>query len=254
MSTKTAKAIHSIRHAVLGSTPGLEVAETLFNSLNDVIFCVKDRQRRYVAANEAFIRSAGLSNRVQLFGRTAREVFPPILAAGYEQQDDEVFAKGHSLRDRVEMITRPGKNIGWFVTQKVPVNDAGGTTIAIASISRDLSIPASAGGGLGPLGAAIDTIHREFSGPLRIETLAKQAGLSSGQFQRRISALTGLTPRQLLTKARIEAAAEALQSKDSPLSAIACECGFYDQAAFCRQFRATTGLSPGEYRVASLGV
>ncbi len=254
MSTKAAKTIHSIRQAVLGSLPGLEVAETLFNSLNDVIFCVKDSQLRYVAANEAFIRSAGLSNRAQLLGRTAREVFPAILAAGYEQQDDEVFAKGHSLRDRVEMITRPGKNIGWFLTQKVPVHDGSGATIAIASISRDLSISASAGSGLGPLGAALDTIHRDFSGPLRIEALAKQAGLSAGQFQRRISALTGLTPRQLLTKARIEAAADALHSTDAPLSSIAFECGFYDQAAFCRQFRAATGLSPGEYRVASLGV
>ena len=84
--------IRQHRQSVLGSAPGLDAAEALFDSLGDVIFCVKDRQRRYVAANDAFIRSAGLTNRAELLGRTAREVFPPILAAGYEQQDDEVFA------------------------------------------------------------------------------------------------------------------------------------------------------------------
>jgi transcriptional regulator GlxA family with amidase domain len=32
------------------------------------------------------------------------------------------------------------------------------------------------------------------------------------------------------------------------LGNVAMDCGFYDQAAFSRQFRAFTGLSPGEYR------
>ncbi len=247
-SPLSSERIRQLRQSVLGAAPGLNAAEALFDSLGDVIFCVKDRQRRYVAANDAFIRSAGLTNRAELLGRTAREVFPPILAAGYEQQDSEVFAKGHAVRDRLEMVTRPHGGIGWFVTQKVPVHDARGGTIALASISRDLSISAAAGRELGPVGAALDTLHRDFAKPLRIAALARDAKMSAGQFQRRITALTGLTPRQLLTKARVEAAAESLRDTDAPLTAVAADCGFYDQAAFCRQFRAATGLTPGEYR------
>ncbi len=238
----------TLRDAILTKAPGLEAAEILFDTIGDVLFCVKDRARRYVAANDAFIRRAGLRHRAELLGRTAREVFPAILAAGYEQQDDEVFSKGTTVRDRLEMITQPDGGFGWFVSQKVAVKSASGEVIALAGISRDLDTPATQGRELGALAGALNTLHRDSAEPLRIEELAKKSGLSWSQFARRTRRVTGLTPRQLLTKARVEAAAKALRDSDKLLSSIAIECGFYDQAAFSRHFRAATGLTPGEYR------
>lgn len=238
----------SRRDAILASAPGLEAAETLFDSIGDVLFCVKDRSRCYVAANEAFIHRAGLRHRTDLLGRTAREVFPAILAAGYEQQDDEVFASGVSVHDRLEMITQASGGVGWFISQKVAVKNTAGEVIALAGISRDLHRPAVHGTELGALAGVLNTLHRDYAKPLRIETLAKKSGLSWSQFQRRLRTLTGLTPRQILTKSRIEAAAQMLRSSDEALSSVAFDCGFYDQAAFSRQFRSATGLSPGEYR------
>ncbi len=249
MSVKLSTALtRSQREAIFASAPGLEAAETLFDTIGDVLFCVKDRGRRYVAANDAFIRRAGLQKRADLLGHTAREIFPAILAAGYEQQDDEVFAKGATIRDRLEMITQAHGGVGWFVSQKVPVKSAEGEVIALAGISRDLHKPAVSGSELGVLADVLHTLHRDCAQPLRIETLAKKTGLSWSQFQRRVRSITGLTPRQILTKSRIEAAAEALRTTDSSLFDIAFDCGFYDQAAFSRQFRSATGLSPGEYR------
>lgn len=233
---------------IFSSAPGLDVAEALFDTIGDIIFCVKDRARRYVAANDAFIRRAGLQHGKELLGKTAREVFPGGLAAGYEQQDHEVFSTGATVRDRLEMITLAGGRIGWFVTQKVAVKSASGEVIALAGISRDLDTPAVPGCGLGELADVIDTLHRDYALPLRIEDLAKKSGMSWSQLQRRMRAITGLTPRQLLTKSRIEAAAQALHTTNDALSAIAIDCGFYDQAAFSRQFCAATGLTPGEYR------
>jgi AraC-like DNA-binding protein len=189
-----------------------------------------------------------LRTRAEVLGRTARELFPKLLAANYEQQDDQVFNKGATVQDRLEMVTRRDGGIGWFVSQKIPVRDASGRIVALAGISRDLAMPAAKGEALSPLGAALETLHRDFAKPMRIGSLARKAGLSWSQFQRRVSALTGLTPRQLLTKARVEAAAEALRDSEAPLGDVAMDCGFYDQAAFSRQFRAFTGLSPGEYR------
>ncbi len=249
MPLKTAKArMRTERDTILAGAPGLEAAEFLFDTIGDVLFCVKDHARRYVAANEAFIRRAGLMHRNELLGRTAREVFPAILAAGYEQQDDEVFAKGVTVRDRLEMITQGGGRVGWFVSQKIAVKSVGGEIIALAGISRDLHKPAVSGAELGPLAGILDALHRDCAKPLRIEKLAKASGLSWSQFQRRVRSITGLTPRQLLTKSRIEMAAELLRATDEALSAIAFDCGFYDQAAFSRQFRSATGLTPGEYR------
>lgn len=241
-------ASRSLRDSILASASGLEATETLFDSIGDVLFLVKDRSRRYVAANEAFIRRAGLRHRDELIGRTARDVFPAILAAGYEQQDDEVFSKGVSVRNRLEMITQPSGGVDWFVSQKVPVKSAKGEIIALASTSRDLGTPAAQGRDLGALAGILEKLHRDCAQPLRIEKLAQQSGLSWSQFQRRVRVITGLTPRQLLTKSRIEAAAQALRTSDESLSSIAFDCGFYDQAAFSRQFRSATGLTPGEYR------
>jgi PAS domain S-box-containing protein len=242
--------VQKLREDILLAAPGLAAAEELFDALNDVVFCVKDRQRRYLAANDAFIRAVGLRTRAELLGRTAREVFPGQLAANYEQQDELVFSKGVTVRDRLEMATRRDGSIGWFVSQKVPVRDAAGRIVALAGISKDLATPAAKGEALSPVGEALDALHRDFGGTVRIGDLAHKTGLSWSQFQRRVSALTGLTPRQLLTKARIEAAAQSLRSTKASLGDIALDCGFYDQAAFSRQFRAFTGLSPGEYRKA----
>jgi PAS domain S-box-containing protein len=247
-SKRSYDSVEEQRKAVFRTVPGLEVAETLFDTINDVLFCVKDRQRHYVAANEAFIRRAGLSQRSELLGRTAREVFPEILAAGYEQQDDEVFATGTTVRDRLEMITQADGGVGWFVSQKVAVRSVDGNVVAVAGTSRDLDTPAATGGEWGKIASALDTLHRDSDKPLRIETLALQSGLSWSQFQRRVRSITGLTPRQILTKSRIESAARQLRDSDASLSVVASSCGFYDQSAFNRQFRSATGLTPGQYR------
>lgn len=242
------KRLPSQREQIFRSAPGLDVMETLFDTIGDILFCVKDRSRRYVAANDAFVHRAGFQHRTQLLGRTATEIFPAVLAAGYEQQDDEVFAKGTTLRDRLEMITQPDGGVGWFVSQKVAVRSAAGEIVALAGISRDLDTPASRGAELGTLASVLETLHRDCSKPLRIEQLAKSSGLSWSQFERRVRRITGLTPRQILTKARIEKAAQTLRTTDEPLLSIALGCGFYDQAAFSRQFRSATGMAPGEYR------
>ncbi len=238
----------SQRELIFATAPGLEAAELLFDSISDVLFCVKDRNRRYVAANEAFIRRARLQHKNELLGRTAREVFPAILAAGYEKQEEEVFRKGVAVRDRVEMITQSGGAVGWFVSQKVAVKSADGEIIALAGISRDLDTPAKHGHELDVVAEVLDSLHRDCAQPLRIEKLAQKTGLSWSQFERRVRAITGLTPRQVLTKSRIERAAEALRTTDESLGLVACDCGFYDQAAFSRQFRSATGLTPGQYR------
>lgn len=236
------------RRRLFSAVPGLAVMEALFEGLADVLFCVKDAQRRYIAANAAFVRAAGLRTPSALIGRTAGELFPALLAAGYGQQDDEVFQRGVEIRDRLEMITRRDGSLGWFVTQKIPVRDASGAIAALAAVSRDLATPAAAGRELDTLNDALQSLHLDFAEPLRISQLARQARLSLSQFQRRVSSLTGLTPRQLLTKSRVEAAAQALRETTRPIGDIALECGFYDQATLCRQFRALTGLSPREYR------
>lgn len=236
---------------IFAASPGLIVTESLFEGLHDIIFCIKNRQRQYVSVNTAFVLRARVPNKQALLGKTACEIFAPLLAAGYEQQDDEVFATGHEVRDKVEMVTNPDGSTGWYLASKVPVFDQRGAIIALAGVSCDLRSPTARDPRLGVLGGAIDGIQRDYAGGLRIERLAKSARMSLSQFERRFRAIVGVSPRQLLTQTRVDAAARLLRETSSPLNRIAMDCGFYDQALFCRQFRLATGLTPGEYRVAT---
>jgi PAS domain S-box-containing protein len=127
---------------LLAEAPGVEAMEQLFQRLNGVLFCVKDREGRYLAVNDAFLRRVRVSSRAELVGRTAREVFPALLAAGYEQQDSRIFSQEREMRDRLEMITNPDGSVGWYLSEKVPVRDGEGRVLALAGISRDLRLPA----------------------------------------------------------------------------------------------------------------
>jgi AraC-like DNA-binding protein len=81
-----------------------------------------------------------------------------------------------------------------------------------------------------------------------VTELARRAGLSVYQFERRIRRIFRMTAGQLIRKARMEAALQRLREDDSSIAAIASACGYSDQSAFTRQFRRTVGCSPTEYR------
>jgi len=241
------------RHDIFAAVPGLAVMEALFERLSDQTFCIKNSRRCYVSANTAFVIRTGLPGKSTVLGRKASEVFPPLLAAGYEHQDDAVFATGKAFRDKLEMATNQDGTTGWYLTQKQPILDPRGRVIALAAVSTDLELPASADPRLQALALAVDRIRTDFSSPLRISELAQAAWMSVSQFERKMYSVFRMSPRRLLTRTRVEAAAKALRETQLPLSQIACDCGFYDQAQFCRQFRMISGMPPGRYRSAAMG-
>jgi PAS domain S-box-containing protein len=237
-----------MRRELFAKAPGLAVMERLLDHAEDLVFCIKNRSGQYLSVNETFLRRTRLASRSQLLGRTAREVFPALLAAGYEQQDAVVFKTGSEVHDRLETITHRDGTMGWYRADKVPVRDADGGIIALAGISRDLHVPATSDPKLGRLAAVVEKIRTGFAQPLRIADLAAKAGLSISRMERLMQSVLGVSPRQLLTRQRVEAAAALLRGSENALGDIALECGFCDQPTFCRQFKGLTGLSPGAYR------
>ncbi|MGE8361527.1 AraC family ligand binding domain-containing protein [Pseudomonas sp.] len=83
--------------------------------------------------------------------------------------------------------------------------------------------------------------------PPSLEELAAFCGLSPWQTLRRFSRQCGLPPHQWLIHLRLERALPlVLQGK--PLSEIALQLGFCDQAHFSRVFRRTYGVPPSRLR------
>ena len=90
----------------------------------------------------------------------------------------------------------------------------------------------------------MELIDSNLDGELRLSSLAQECGLSVSHFSRSFKRSFGVPVHRYLIARRVERAKFLLRSSRAPLSEIALESGFSDQAAFSRTFRAVVGTSP----------
>jgi len=222
--------------------------EALFDAIPDIVFFTKDVEARYTAVNQTLVDRCGLDAKEDLIGKTALDIFPPPLGDGYYQQDREVLERGAPVTDLLELHLYIRGEAGWCITNKIPVEDEAGTITGLIGLSKDLHLPASQVQGYEELADSIRFIQAHYSDALKVEELARMSSLSEYQYEQRMKRVFQLTAGQFITRTRIEAACELLRSMDKQIVDVAVECGFYDQSAFSRQFKATTGLTPSGYR------
>lgn len=231
----------------IGRIDSPRFSERLFAVLPDVVFCLKDRERCYRAANQAFAERIGLKDPRRLIGKKAEDFFVPELADAYHEQDLQVLAGGE-INDELEWITNRDGSYGWYLATKIPLHDASGRIVGLASISRDLRAAREGDAELAGIAKVADHIRKHLDEPLRAADLAELAGLSPTQLDRRMRRVFHISTAQFVRKTRIERAAWLLSTTAIPLAELALECGYGDQTAFSRQFRATVGMPPAAYR------
>ena len=222
--------------------------ESLFDSMGDVVYCVKDREGRYQSVNQAFVERLDVANKSDVVGKTSYDFFPDDLAEVYEAQDKSVFAEGRPIQDQLERITHRDGSMGWFLASKFPIKADDGQVVAVVGVSQDLHTPSDSDLELSNLKAIVDYIRQNLDKPLRVEQLAERISLSQLQLDRRMKRVFRLSTKKFIMKCRLEEAARRLASTDEMLSDIALACGFSDQSAFSRQFRAATSTTPLNYR------
>ena len=83
---------------------------------------------------------------------------------------------------------------------------------------------------------------------LSVEDLAADMGLSRVQLYRKVKALTGSTPVDLLRKARLAQAQRLLQESTLSVSEIAYQVGFASPSYFTKCYKDEFGTVPGEAR------
>lgn len=91
-----------------------------------------------------------------------------------------------------------------------------------------------------------DRLEDEFATSWRLETLAREAGLTRTRLIRDFRRRFGLTPHAYLLDARTRRARKLLASGHSPV-AVADACGFADQSHLTRVFKARVGITPGAF-------
>lgn len=229
------------------------LAESMFDHVPDVVFAVKDREGRYICISAACVERCGLSDRSQAIGRTAHELFPKHMADRYAQQDAHLFRTGKPIVDNLDLTLYPDRSPGWCITTKSPLYTAKGELVALACVSKDLVDPGRSSLVDERFAATIDFIQEHFAEALRIPMLARMAGLSSGQFERRMKGIFHISAVHFLIKTRIHQASLALANEDRSIADIALSCGFCDQSALSRQFKQLTGLTPRDYRMMMRG-
>jgi AraC-like DNA-binding protein len=222
-----------------------DVLETLFDALPDVVFFVKDGDGRYTHANLTLVRRLGLKRREDVIGRRAAELFPPALGHGYADQDRRVL-DGEQIDNQLELHLFPNRAPGWCLTCKQPLRTCGAVA-GVIGISRDLGQPDGRHPTYDRLRRVLHHLQQHYAERVRVHTLAELAGISVAQLERQFRKVFQLTPQQLQAKLRIEAAMRLLRGHGS-VASVGLACGFTDQSAFTRQFKAMVGMTPREFR------
>ena len=136
----------------------------------------------------------------------------------------------------------------WSVTDKLPLFDREGKVCGLCGTVRSYEGARAALQPYLELAPVADFIKENFREKLDVGHLAKMAGLSVRQLERRFRKTFQTTPRTYLIRMRIVAACDLLEHSERTVTDVALEVGFYDHSDFSRQFRRIIGQSPTDYR------
>lgn len=80
-----------------------------------------------------------------------------------------------------------------------------------------------------------------------IENVASRYGITSRYLQKLFLQYTGLTPKLYSKIHRFQNSLKLVSKKDTSLTSIAYDCGYFDQSHFIREFKSFTGVTPSGY-------
>jgi AraC-like DNA-binding protein len=95
---------------------------------------------------------------------------------------------------------------------------------------------------------AKDLADARFFEPLRVDDMARAAGLSRAHFSREFRRAFGESPHAYLLTRRLERAAALLRTTDNSVAEICLAVGLQGLGSFTTSFKRAFGKTPTEYR------
>ena len=231
---------------------GLQLS-ALFATLPMIAFLAKDKQSRFVRANARTLKIFNLQHEWQMLGKMDRDFFPLELSASFVEEDQRVMRTGETRTYYSQLVPDINGPLNWYVVSVSPLRDARTRICGVALVLYDLHEVGGVTQRFQQMEPALRHLHTRFREPIETRHLAALTHLSERQFTRLFHKLLGESPMRYLIRQRIRAACQDLITTDHTAGAIALDCGFYDQSAFTRAFRARTRLTPAMYRARHLG-
>jgi transcriptional regulator GlxA family with amidase domain len=136
----------------------------------------------------------------------------------------------------------------WYVSTKAPLRDPAGEVIGLAGVMYPISTPEEQAAMFREIYPVIRHFEENFRGDVDMKAMAKLAGLSSTQFNKRFRDLLRIPPTEYLLRLRIQEAQRLLAGGSAGIAEVAAETGFCDQSHFTKRFRRVTGMTPLSYR------
>lgn len=122
----------------------------------------------------------------------------------------------------------------------------------IARIARRPDAPAPTSARVAAIKQTFSVLERAITDVPPLTALAAMVAMSRSHFSRTFHAVAGISLRDYVRDLRLKRAQELMRASRLSLSAIAIEAGFYDLPHFNKAFRHRFGMSPTQFRLASL--
>jgi len=228
--------------------PAIKGLVEMMERIPELTVYVKNTESRYVYNNETHRVIYDRQPWHQLIGKRASDFFPPLLGEAYEKNDRKIFETAQPLKNEIWLVPTIRGTPRWFVSNKTPLFASDGRLIGLAGTLFPISTPRDQMTHFGELRRVIAYIERHYVDELSAEGLAREAGLSVPQFNRRFRQLLRLSPMEYVFSLRIQRAQLLLATTRRTIGDIAASTGFYDQSHFTKRFRQATGLTPLQYR------
>ena len=107
---------------------------------------------------------------------------------------------------------------------------------------RQMAVPSSQ---LSQIGRAINLIRRRYEQTIRVEELARTAGMSATSFHRHFRAATAMSPLQFQKRIRLQEARRRLLARKVDAARVGFDVGYESASQFSREYRRLFGAPPG---------
>lgn len=103
---------------------------------------------------------------------------------------------------------------------------------------------AALGGYTPHIARAIERLHKDLDQPLRIDSIARELGMSVSGFHHHFKAVTAMSPLQFQKRLRLQEARRLMLGEGLDATSVAYRVGYHNDSHFSREYKSLFGLPP----------